>query len=89
MVKEKFDELKNKLDTKDIDQSLWVDYNNEVYKIIDENEKYKKNLFSATVLLRKYVYSVTENENVKDKRVKMDISEDQWQELINLLERDI
>lgn len=89
MTKDKFDELKDKLDTKDIDQKLWIDYNNEVYKIIDENEIYKKNLFGASILLRKYVYSVTENENVKDKRVKMNISEDQWQELIGLMERGI
>ena len=83
MTRDKFDELKDKLDTKDIDQKLWVDYNNEVYKIIDDNEKLKDRLNSVSRLIRKYAWA----EKSKDiNRVVVSLTNEQWEELIKLLE---
>lgn len=42
MSRKLYEEIRDKLDTSDIDQELWIEYNEEICKILDDNEFYNK-----------------------------------------------
>lgn len=58
--KSEYEKIRDRLDVSDIDQDFWIDYNQEVYRILDENENLKKKLFNINNTLLKAIEYIKE-----------------------------
>lgn len=83
MTKEELQKVEDKLDTTDIEPSFWQEYREDVYKIIDDNEKLKEKLKNASLLVRKNAFSV-KSETTNEVNIYLKCEE--WEELLKLLE---
>lgn len=83
ITKDELKKIDSKVDTTGFDLDFWEEYKQDVYLVVDENEKLKGRLNNASKLIRRYAWS----EKGKDvNRVVISLTNEQWDELIRLLE---
>lgn len=83
ITKDELKKVESGIDTTGFDLDFWEEYKQDVYLVVDENEKLKERLDNASKLIRRYAWS----EKGKDvDRVVISLTNEQWDELIRLLE---